>query len=59
MKISQLLLYIGVAVIAVWILGMVIRLAGAIFEVALVVGLILVVAALISQYYERGGLKKK
>ena len=52
MKLSQLLMYIGIAIIAVWLLGMIIQLAGAFFRVALIIGLVLIVISLVQRYYE-------
>lgn len=52
MKISQLLLYIGLAILGFWLLGFVLELAKWAIDIALIIGLILVIVSLLNQYYE-------
>lgn len=53
MKFSRLVLAIGIAVLAFWVLGLLLKLAGWLIEIALIVGLILVIISLVDQYYQR------
>ncbi|MBI2038188.1 MAG: hypothetical protein HYT15_04700 [Candidatus Magasanikbacteria bacterium] len=53
MTFSKLLLYIGGAVIGFCLLGVVLSVATAILQLALVVGLILVVIGLIDEYINK------
>tara|TARA_B100001123_G_scaffold402931_1_gene490933 strand:+ start:1004 stop:1186 length:183 start_codon:yes stop_codon:yes gene_type:complete len=59
MKLSQLLLAIGVVIIAFWVLGFLLKLAGWLIEIALIVGVILVIVALVNRYYEQRSPKAK
>ena len=59
MKLSQLLLAIGVVIIAFWVLGFLLKLAGWLIEIALIVGVILVIVALVNRYYQQRSPKGK
>lgn len=60
MKLSQLLLAIGVVIIAFWVLGLLLKLAGWLIEIALIIGVIFVIIALVNLYYEhRAATRKK
>lgn len=52
MKLTQLLLYIGIAILGFWLLGLLLKIAAWLAEIALVVGLILIIVALIGRYYD-------
>lgn len=48
----KLLLYIGLAIIGFWLLGLLLDFAKWVVDIALVVGLVLVIISLINQYFE-------
>lgn len=50
MNLSKLLLYIGLAIIGFWVLGFLLKLTAAILDIALIVGLVLVVIWLVNEY---------
>lgn len=52
MKLSNLLLYIVLAIIGFWLLSFAVKLAGWVIEIVLVVGLVLVIISLVSQYFD-------
>lgn len=56
MGFTKLLLYIGVAILGFWLLGLLLKLATWIIDIVLVVGLVLVILSFVNEYYEN---KKK
>lgn len=52
MKLPQLFLYIGLAILGFWALNLAFKLATWVAELSLVIGLVLVIIGLINEYYE-------
>lgn len=59
MKLSQLILYIGLAILGFWLLGLLLDLAEGVIGIVLVVGLVLVILSLLNQYYQSHKTPKK
>ncbi|MFA6050635.1 MAG: hypothetical protein WC761_05570 [Candidatus Paceibacterota bacterium] len=57
MTFGKLLLSIGLAIVGFWLLGLVLTIAAWVLDVALIIGLILVIISLINMYIE--GKKRK
>lgn len=52
MKFSRMLLTIGLAIIGFWVVGILLNLAKWIIELALIIGLVLVILSIINNYWQ-------
>ena len=59
MTFRTLVLYIGFAILGFYILGFVLNLASWALDIALITGLVLVIIALVSKYYDSKKRSKK
>jgi hypothetical protein len=59
MKFRTLMLYIGLAILGFYLIGFVLNLAAWALDIALTIGLILVVIALLNKFYESKKNPKK